>query len=463
MKKKIIIIGLVSIIIFSFVKIVGFNNNQGSQNNIKAKVDTRDSKYEIANNNDQQTSKSFNIYIKEATIELNNKQVKRWVYTDESNQVLDGGYPIIANVGDHVTINVVNQTKVATNIHWHGLSLPNDQDGASLLIEPDETHQYSFVLNKAGTYWYHAHERPVEDQVDGGMYAPFIVKDAIDQEYDQDYILSLDDWSTKSTNESQQMHRMPVIGNVDTVNGKTSFDINPITIKTNQLSKLRFINSSASLYHELEFPVAVRVTHTDGQPLAQTYTTTKLVLAPGERYDVELLINETKDLNLWITNQRNKGLRIPIIYTYQKDTTPTISPFKANEQAMPIKSDVDYNLDFSFNGMKNNQMEWVINGKPYLEDEPLQFKLNQTYILTFTNTKGHQLDHPVHIHGAHFYVLEYNGKKVDSTILKDTINLEPNGVVKVAITFDQVGEWMIHCHILNHEDNGMMTSIIVKP
>ncbi|WP_082816953.1 multicopper oxidase domain-containing protein [Anaerosporomusa subterranea] len=76
----------------------------------------------------------------------------------------------------------------AVYIHWHGLVIPNDQDGPGKTIKPGEKYSYSFIVSESGTYWYHSHYRPVLDQVDNGLYAPIIVKAPEDDKYSDDHI-----------------------------------------------------------------------------------------------------------------------------------------------------------------------------------------------------------------------------------------------------------------------------------
>lgn len=80
------------------------------------------------------------------------------------------GTPIIVNKGDTVNISGVNNLPSITTIHWHGLVIPNDQDGPGKTIKPGENYSYSFKVNESGTYWYHSHYRPVLDQVDNGLW-----------------------------------------------------------------------------------------------------------------------------------------------------------------------------------------------------------------------------------------------------------------------------------------------------
>jgi FtsP/CotA-like multicopper oxidase with cupredoxin domain len=339
------------------------------------------------------------------------------------------------------------------------MSVPNDQDGPGIVIEPGQSHDYEFVATQPGTYWYHSHERPVRDQVDEGMYAPIIVRDPIDAGYDLDQILVLDDWLVNN-----DTGHMEIVGDIDTVNGRTGADIAPIQISGGQIAKLRLINASSARTQQMSFPMDVRVTHTDGWPLVKPYVTRELTIAPGERFDVELAPAGGTDDTDTITNDRDNGMAIPIEYT-ATTAKAALSPFVAPEataldpELLTRAADVEMTLSDSM-GMGSG-MTWTINGEAFPDAETFDLELGRTYVLRFTNAGMHQMDHPMHIHGAHFRLLADSSGPVTEEIWKDTVSVPPGGSVDVAITFDRPGTWMAHCHILDHEDGGMMTTINV--
>lgn len=73
-----------------------------------------------------------------------------------------------------------------------------------------------------------------------------------------------------------------------------------------------------------------------------------------------------------------------------------------------------------------------------------------------------KIDHPIHIHGTGFQIVSLNGRKPEREIWKDTVNVPAGEYVDIAFTMTNPGTWMLHCHILDHEDGGMMTSIVAK-
>lgn len=399
--------------------------------------------------------------ITRTSMTIGDASVARYLYTvDGDDTVYGAGRPLVVDVGDTVRLTATNDTDTATNIHWHGMSVPNDQDGPEILIEPGASHDYEFVAEKPGTYWYHSHERPVRDQVDEGMYAPLVVRDPADAGYDLDQVLVLDDWLL-----GENTGDMEVVGDVDTVNGRTGADIAPVTVTGGEIAKLRLLNASTAKTQWLTFPVDVRVTHTDGAPLVEPYVTREVEIAPGERFDVELALFGGEDETLTITNERDNGMTIPLEYT-AGGATAAASPF-APPAPTPLDPELltrapDVEMTLGDRMSMGSGMAWTINGEVYPETESFDLDLGTTYVMRLRNDGAHAMDHPMHIHGTHFRILTVNGDPVDAEIWKDTVTIRPGSFVDIAITFDKPGTWMAHCHILDHEDGGMMTSINVS-
>lgn len=402
----------------------------------------------------------IDLHITRTVMALGGRSLDRHLYTVAGDDATYGaGRPIVVDVGDTVRLSATNDTETATNIHWHGMRVPNDQDGPAVLIDPGQSHDYEFTATSPGTYWYHSHERPVRDQVDAGMYAPIIVRDPIDAAYDLDQILVLDDWLV-----NENTGHMEVVGDVDTVNGRTGEDIAPIEIRGGQIAKLRLINASTARTQQMRFPLDVRVTHTDGAPLVEPYTTQELTIAPGERYDVELAPAGGESGTATITNERDNGMVIPVEYTATEARTAT-SPYVA-PAPVPLDPELahrtpDVEMTLSDAMTMGSGMAWTINGGVFPDAETFDLELGTTYLLRFRNDGMHRMDHPMHIHGARFRLVSRSGQPVTEEIWKDTVAIAPGQYVDVAITFDEPGTWMVHCHILDHEDGGMMTSINV--
>jgi FtsP/CotA-like multicopper oxidase with cupredoxin domain len=409
------------------------------------------------------------------------------------------GMPIVVKQGESIRIKGTNNLPTATNIHWHGLLVPNDQDGPGKTIKPGKQFSYKFTVNEAGTYWYHSHFRPVLDQVDNGLYAPFIVKAPEDALYSEDHVLVLDDWYLDDSGDrlaGTARGEMERFGNIETVNGKTGDAIQPLYFQKGELHKLRFINASTAAVHTLKIAGhRFRITHTDGRPLVAPYETDTITLSPGERIDAEVsAVGEAQGTYVVASDRSELGIKIPIIYQ-SSIVQPVASPFvpptskalwvaesKNPDFVLELNSVMemshgttqqtghgsmghgDANASNSVNSMQG-MMRWTINGKSYPETEQLNVKLGQVVKIRLVNkdvSTAEKMDHPIHIHGTEFQVVSLNGKKPDREIWKDTINVPAGESVDLAFIMTKPGTWMVHCHILDHEDGGMMTAFVAK-
>ena len=451
----------------------------------------------------QVTAAKFTVDIQETEWEIRpGLTTKVWSYGGSVP-----GMPIVVKKGDTVRISGINNLPTATNIHWHGLVLPNDQDGPGKTIKSGEGFSYSFKVNESGTYWYHSHFRPVLDQVDMGLYAPFIVKAPEDELYSGDHVLVLDDWYLDDNgNRLQGTARgdMERFGNVETVNGKTGSAIAPLVLRKGELHKVRFINASTAAVFTIKISGhKFRVTHTDGHPLVEPYETDTITLSPAERIDAEVAAVGEEGQSYAIEGERRElGIRIPV--TYQTgQVSMVLSPF-VPPQATSIPGIENRTPDFTLElnsvmdmtakeqssntlnapmnhggahdmasmpmpatepGSMSGMMRWTINGKSYPATQSLQVKVGQVIKIRLWNkdiTTAEKMDHPIHIHGTKFQIVSLNGSQPEREIWKDTVNVPAGEYVDIAFTMTNPGMWMLHCHILDHEDGGMMTSIIAK-
>jgi len=108
----------------------------------------------------------------------------------------------------------------------------------------------------------------------------------------------------------------------------------------------------------------------------------------------------------------------------------------------------------------NGQSEFRINGTPFWKSKPLCARLGETQLWTLRNDS--EWDHPMHLHGYFFMPVDEKGQPLKPMQWKDTINVPMKTTARVLVTFDErPGQWMIHCHILDHADGGLMTTIVV--
>ena len=400
------------------------------------------------------------------------------------------GTPIVVRQGETVRIQVVNRLPEASNVHWHGLILPVEQDGPSLSIQPGATHNYEFVANDSGTYWYHPHFMPVLPQLDRGLYGSLIVLAQEDASYSGDHTFVLDDWLLDA-----QGHRiegtapgdMERHGNVETVNGKTGPAIAPLRLVKGELHKLRFINASTASVHNLSIQGhRFRVTHTDGHALAQPFLTDSIKIAPGERIDAELAATGEPGRSYEIASSRRaSGMVIPVVYgsgSIPVLSSPFVTPKPRGYTIDPrTRPDIVLELGSAMargmgghgmmgHGSSGNTgdtpaMIWTINGRAHPDTLPIEVPLNKVVTMRVYDRDmmgmmmGHGMEHSVHLHGTTFQVLSVNGRAPSGEVWKDTVPIPTHGYVDLAFVMTYPGDWMLHCHIIDHEDGGMMTVV----
>ena len=394
------------------------------------------------------------------------------------------GGMIIVPSGEVLKFHVKNSIEEETSLHWHGLRVPIDQDGPSKILSPGASDEFEFTLDMTGTHWYHPHLRPILPQLNNGLYAPFIVKEDYDTQYAGDYVFTLDDWTINPLNNridftySGGSHgNMEIIGSVETVNRRFGNDIYPVTLKKGEIVKLRFINASTAQSHTLEMDDhEFRVTHLDGHKLVEPYTAKRIRIAPGERVDAELKGIKSEG-TCYIKNERQYGIRIPVIYKgvgeeMASPFVPGVSKaFPGIDGRSPDKVyELNSNMDRTDieGGRESFATEWTINGKAFydhdIDIDVFECTVGQVYILRFDNKDVggimHHINlHPIHLHGGHFQVVSINGQPPEREMWKDTMEIPLGKYVDVAVKFQYPGHWMLHCHIIDHEDNGMLTMI----
>lgn len=197
--------------------------------------------------------------------------------------------------GDRVRINVHNRLPEVTTVHWHGLILPNNMDGASEMtqapIKTGGSYAYEFTAEQHGTYFYHPHARPDRTQA-LGLYGALIIDPANPADEvaaDHDYVIQLQEWLKK---DGLTFPAMPMDGmqpNFFTINGKAYPSTDVIHMKVGETLKVRFIGTNAGFIHPMHihggpFEVVAR----DGEtvPASARFLADTVNVGPGQRYDV---------------------------------------------------------------------------------------------------------------------------------------------------------------------------------
>lgn len=379
-----------------------------------------------------------------------------------------------ARVGDRVIVHFQNDLGQASTIHWHGLRISSDMDGSPMTQDPvpaGGSFTYDFVLPDAGTFWFHPHFQTIE-QIDRGLYGAILVsekeKDA--PKFTAERVFVLDDirldgsYQIAPYNYSGHDVMMGRLGNTLLVNGGTE----PISGVAPLRSVERWHLVSASTARVLDVSVdgaSWRVIATDGGLLPEPYTTKRIQLAPGQRYDLEVIYNidvPAVRLLAHVLDAQNQEKAMPLVeYTIQGEVNPNLPVYPAvtlpEVPAAPIAKEIRLganNDGFTVNGMVGESMHM---GHEMLE----QYAQNVPVMFTIINEIGPY--HPFHLHGQFFQILSRNGQATNEPGLKDTVLLDSLEKVTILTYFENPGRWMYHCHIPEHAENGMMAELQVVP
>ena len=378
-------------------------------------------------------------------------------------------------LGDTIKVKFTNKLSEPTTIHWHGVRVPNAMDGVPGVtqepIKSGESYVYQFTPKDAGTFWFHPHANTAE-QVERGLHGVLIVENPKEPQYSQDLVMVLDDWrldrSWKIDDRFVTRHDLAHDGrwgNFRTVNGlvKPVFDV-----KAGERIRIRMINvANGRVFSPQIRGLSPLVIAVDGMLAGKPFPLNQFFLAPGNRIDLDVIIPETfAGSKLEIVDSFSRKT-LPIAYL-QVDSakaieTPLFDPPKAAhfpEWSEAINAPVshEYELDARRGGPYG--ISWTIDDTAWPEGKVHELEFGSFNRLRFTN-KSSRL-HPMHLHGQFFKVIARNGKAVEENFWRDTILVGPKDSVDIGLVPLDKGLWVSHCHILEHAEAGMMSSVRVK-
>jgi FtsP/CotA-like multicopper oxidase with cupredoxin domain len=420
-------------------------------------------------------------------------------YPDTAVWAYNGAVPgpeIRVRQGDRLRVAVENRLDEETTVHWHGLRVPNAMDGVPHLtqkpVSPGQTFKYEFDVPDAGTYWYHPHQKSVE-QVGRGLYGPLIVEERNPIQVDRDLTWVVDDWRLKSdaqiSGDFGNFHDMSHngrVGNTMTLNGQVS---EIFAVRSGERIRLRLINAANARIFGLEFaghrPMVIAY---DGQPVVPHEAPNgRIILGPAMRMDIVIDMTSQPGKRFTVTDTFYKGLEYRVLDLVYGPTPlrdhPLQSSISLAANTMPepdLTTATRHDVQFGggmMGGMMMGMMggrrvpmgemmrsgkAWVINGiaaTGHVMAPLLTLVRGRTYVLTLNNdTAWH---HPIHLHGHSFRVITRNGKPTRHREWQDTVLMSPRERADIAFVADNSGEWMFHCHILEHQEGGMMGVIRV--
>jgi FtsP/CotA-like multicopper oxidase with cupredoxin domain len=391
-------------------------------------------------------------------------------------------------------VDVVNDTDVPEQVHWHGLLIPSDVDGAdeegTAPVPPHGRRRYHFTPKPAGTRWYHTHTMAMTDLHRGGYTGQFgflIIESRNDPgDHDQEVFLALRDWEPYFTgqmadadaqNQQWPQPEKPIVRDTRpnglevnaafySINDKALGAGEPIRVRAGQRVLFHLLNASAIENRSIALPGhRFQVLALDGNPVPSPQPVDHVFLGPGERVDALVDMNRP---GVWImgapeNNVRNAGLGVVIEYANQLWNPEWIPPgppawdytiFGETAVRVPRPDPGPETIEMVFEkvpcayGQFNG---FLVNGKPYPHDREFVLRQGRRYRLVLRNRTDDA--HPLHLHRHVFELVEIYGKAT-AGVIKDTVVVPSYGRAVVEFTANQPGLTLFHCHIQQHMDYG---------
>jgi len=379
--------------------------------------------------------------------------------------------------GHRVQVTLVNHLPESTTLHWHGVTLPNAEDGVAGVtqdaVPAGQSATYEFVAREAGTYWYHSHQQ-TEQQVQRGLFGALVVESTSGRvAQDRDYTVMLH-------------------GNSGQVSINGVLDTLHLNARPGETVRLRLINAVVpGMDGGPEAPVLVgapfRVVALDGRDLhaPDLLGPTRVPLGMGQRADVVFTMPAAGSVQLIDTEEVGEtsfvqklfgGGKPPRLASVTLGEGPASTPPNATEAPLfdltrygspdldPVAlatPDVTTSIVLDKHpAVRDGRPELVhtINGEASPNVPPITVAEGQIVHLHIVNNTAEY--HPMHLHGHVLSVLAKNGVAIEgSPVHIDSVLVGPHETWDVAFAANNPGIWMFHCHVLLHAGMGMMTTI----
>jgi FtsP/CotA-like multicopper oxidase with cupredoxin domain len=381
--------------------------------------------------------------------------------------------------GETLSVTLKNALKEHTSIHWHGVRVPSAMDGVPYLtqmpVQPGEDFVYRFTPPDAGTFFFHPHCDTVE-QMGRGLLGALIVED---DAFRDDVVLILKDWRVDERGRFLPFYtpsgasKAGTFGTLRAVNGVAQ---PVVALKTRDNVRIRIINADPTRISEIGVEgAAAQVIAIDGNPVAP-FALESWRLGPGMRLDL-VLSGDAQVMDYFAAEPvvlatlraggaegRVAALAMPAMEDFSGVPAHTLQLGQGAAadiaDAPPILLPDGRANDVADSHCLAQGAFWTLDGQSWpgrdhahLPRPLLDLRRGQKVVLDFVNATSRA--HPMHIHGHTMTLLSASLLKRPQHCL-DTVLVLPNERVRVGFTADNPGNWMIHCHVVEHQETGMM-------
>jgi FtsP/CotA-like multicopper oxidase with cupredoxin domain len=418
------------------------------------------------------------VVLKTASIEA------RLMDTGPTRNVLtwgEAGMPPVIRMrkGEAFAARLVNGIDDPTTIHWHGIRVPNKMDGVPFLVQPyvyqGDHFDYAFTPPDAGTFWYHPHCNTLA-QMGHGLTGVVVVENPNDPVFDSEVVINLRDWRLGDDGQFIEQFRprdAARTGTYGTVRTANWLDKPQYDAQAGGLVRLRAAITDVTRIYAFRVDGAeAAVVALDGNPVPQRFAPDALQLGPGQRMDLAIRMPDEEGAIVSLRDVR--GTKPKVLATLRavgkslKRDPRDLAPLEANPVAevdlagarhitLALSATAENvpgdgicgSLGYSF---------WAINKVPWPGDTPdptaplAELRLGESYVIDMENLTPHA--HPIHLHGMSFKVLSSSTRQVQPQVT-DTYLIQSNEKVQLGFVADNPGDWLLHCHIIEHQKTGM--------
>lgn len=405
----------------------------------------------------------------------------------------NGGLPgptLIVRPGDRLAVSLKNGLSKVTNLHVHGLhvSPEGNSDNVFVSVEPGKSFDYEYQLpdnHPPGVYWYHPHHHGmVAEQIFGGLYGMIIVEDPTPISVGRERVLVISDITLDSSGKIPAAAAMDRMlgreGDLVLVNGQVA---PTLRLAPGERERWRIVNACVARYLKLQLDGQhLQLLGMDSGRSVNPQEVTEVVLTPGNRADLlvtgvagtsalrTLPVDRGDAMGMMGTGARSSSDSVDLATVEVKGTTVAKrSPVPAQPPQRDLRTEtvaatrqLTFAMGMGGTSMSDGGMSFTIDGQPFDPariDSAVQVGSVEEWTLVNTST----MDHPIHLHVWPMQIIDDQGGAIDDPVWRDVVNVPARSRVQVRIAFDDFpGKTVYHCHILAHEDAGMMGVVEAK-
>ncbi len=388
--------------------------------------------------------------------------------------------------GDRLRVRLRNELDAPTNLHVHGLHVPptGAGDDPFVRVEPGAGHDYDYTVpsdHPTGTFWYHPHHHgTVADQVSGGLHGAIVLTEPDPPPVAADRVMVVSDVSLTTDGQLAPVTAMDRMlgreGDLVLVNGLLAPTLDTAA---GAVERWRVVNACVARYLHLDLQgVPMTLLGIDGGREPAPTPVTGVVLAPGNRADLLVTVpGGTTVLRTLPVDRghammaRSPGGRTPVELLTVRGSGAPDAAAPSPSLAGPVPRDLrpltpartrDVTLAMGMGRGMGGGMSVTIDGREFDPTRTdLAVRLGDVEEWTFRNTST--MNHPMHLHVWPMQVVARNGDPVTGTQWRDVVDVPAGGTTTVRVAFDDYpGTTVVHCHVLDHEDLGMMATVIAR-